>query len=149
MNIKELIKKLIMSYFIIFTIVVTSLSVLRQIFIPDKSFELKDMFIYMLGSLLGDLPTLIFYSPREVSERGMRIRIVIHFVVLEVVLLTFGRVIGVVNGAINMIVFAVQIAVIYLLVRFFNLLYDKKEANSINERLTVMKNSSTGDTEQE
>lgn len=119
MKLADYIKRLIRDYFIIFAIIVISITVLRQIFLPDAYFELKDIFIYMICALVGDLPSLIFYSPKEISEKEMRLRIIIHFVVLETVLLILTNVMGWVNGILNTILFAFQIAVIYVLVHFF------------------------------
>lgn len=142
MKLTDYIKKLIRDYFIIFAIVVISITVLRQIFSPDEYFELRDIFIYMTCSLVGDLPSLIFYSPKELSEKEMQLRIIIHFVVLEAVLLTFANVMGWVTGIQNTILFAFQIAVIYVMVRFLSWMDDRKTANRINEKLKTMKDES-------
>ncbi|MBU3092862.1 DUF3021 domain-containing protein [Clostridium sp. CF011] len=142
MKLTDYIKKFIRNYFMIFGIIVISITVLRQIFSPDKYFELKNIYIYMICSLVGYLPSLIFYSTKEISEKEMRLRIIIHFVVLEVVLLILGNVIGWVNGSINTIVFAVQIAVIYVFIRFLSWKDDRKTAHRINEKLKGIKNVS-------
>ncbi|MNT40779.1 hypothetical protein D3C72_1771120 [compost metagenome] len=63
----------------------------------------------------------------------------IHFVVLEAVLLTFGHVFGLVHGVLNTTIFAVQIAVIYGIVRLLTYLDDKRSSNKINEKLKTMK----------
>ena len=69
----------------------------------------------------------------------MRLRLIIHFVVLEVVLLTLANVLGLVKGSLNTILFAVQIAVVYGAVRFLSWMDDTKTANGINEKLKRMK----------
>lgn len=61
MKLTDYVKKLIRDYFIIFAIIVICITVLRQIFSPDEYFELKDIFVYMICALIGDLPSLIFY----------------------------------------------------------------------------------------
>ncbi len=139
MKLTDLIKKLVGDYFIIFTVIIVATTILRQIFLPDKYFALKDIFVCMVGALLGDLPTLIFYSQKELSEKEIRLRIVIHFLLLEAVLLTFGYIIGLVVGLENTIFFACQIAVIYVLVRFFRWVADSRDANSINKKLRTIK----------
>lgn len=144
MKLTDYIKKLIRDYFVIFAIVVICITVLRQIFSPDEYFELKDIFIYMICALAGDLPSLIFYSPKEISEKEMRLRLIIHFVVLEAVLLTLANVMGWVTGILNTILFAFQIAVIYVLLRFLSWMDDRKVAYRINEKLRVM-NHESGD----
>ena len=139
MKLPDYIKKLIRDYFIIFAIIIICITVLRQVFSPYEYFELKDIFIYMIGALVGDLPSLILYSPKEMPEKEMRIRIIIHFVVLEAVLLTLANVMGLVTGILSTIFFAFQIAVIYALIRFLSWRDDRKAARRINEKLKAMK----------
>lgn len=139
MKLSDYIKMLIRNYFIIFAIIVINITVLRQIFAPDKYFELKDIFIYMICSLVSSLPSLIFYSPKEISEKEMRLRVIIHFIVLEAVLLILVNVTGWVTGIQNKIILMIQIAVIYAVVRVITWIDDRSAANRINEKLKAMK----------
>lgn len=139
MKFTDYLKKLVMDYFIIFAIIVITITVLRQIFVPNEYLRLKDIFIYMICALVGDLPSLIFYSPKELSEKQMRLRIVIHFVVLEAAILVLANAAGWATGVVNTVVLAVQVAVIYIVVRVLRWTDDRRSANSINERLKEMK----------
>lgn len=145
----DYIKKFIRNYLIIFAIIVITITLLRQIFIPEKYIELKDIFIYMLCALVGNLPSLIFYSPKEISEKEMRFRIILHFLVLEAVLIFFGYIMGLVKGSLSIIQFAFEIAVIYVLVRFLTWIDDRKAADRINERLKSMKDEPGYESEKE
>jgi flagellar biosynthesis component FlhA len=149
MKLTDYIKRLIRDYFIIFAIVVICITVLRQIFSPDEYFELKDIFIYMICSLVADLASLILYSRKDIPEKEMRLRIIIHFVVLEAVLLTLTNVMGWVAGIPGTIILAFQIAVIYVLVGFLSWRDDKKTAHKINEKLKAMKDESRYGPEEE
>lgn len=139
MKLTDYIKKLIRNYFTIFGIIVICITISHQIFLPNSAIGLKDIYIYMICSLVVDLLELIFYSPKEISEKEMQIRRFIHFIVLEVVLLIFVNVIGFVNGILDIIVLEVQIAVIYALGRFLSWMNDKKTSKRINEKLNTMK----------
>lgn len=142
MKLTDYIKEFIRNYFIIFAIMVISITILRQIFLPDEYFELKDIFIYMICALVGNLPSLIFYSTKEISEKKMRLKIIIHFVVLEAVLITFTNVMGLITSILSTILLALQIAGIYVLVRFLTWFNDKKSTHRINEKLKAMKDES-------
>jgi hypothetical protein len=137
MKLKDYIKRIVIGYFIIFAVIVMSISILRQIFAPNLHFELKDINIYMLCSLLSSLTGLILYSPKGLKEKEMRMRIVIHFVVLEAVLLTLANVMGWITGIHNTSLLALQIAVIYVIVRFIIWMDDRRAANQINAKLKV------------
>jgi hypothetical protein len=95
----------------------------------------------MICSFIANLTSLILYSPKELSEKNIRIRIIIHFVTLEATLLITANVMGWVTGITNTILLAVQIALIYALVRFLSWVEDKKVANGINEKLMVIKDN--------
>ena len=139
MELKDFIKKLIRNYFIIFAIVVICITLLRQILSPHEYFELKDIYKYMICSLVADLLSLFFYSSKEITEKEMRLRILIHFVVLEAVLLTLANAMGWVNDSLSTIILAFQIAVISMIVRFLSWKDDSKVANRINGKLNEMK----------
>ncbi|MNY24638.1 hypothetical protein D3C86_1583680 [compost metagenome] len=103
----------------------------------------------MICALVGILPSLIFYSPRELPANKFRIRVMIHFAALEAVLLIFGHVTALVQGVLNTTIFAVQIAGIYGFVRLLTFLDDRKSSNKINEKLKTMKFESSLGSEEE
>jgi hypothetical protein len=143
MKFTDYVKKLVRDFFMIFSVIVICITLLRQIFVPDVYLKLSDIYIYMICALVGDLPSLILYSRKEIPEKEMRLRIIIHFVVLEAALLTAANMAGWVSGIINTLFLAVQIALIYVVVRFLLWMDDKKAADSINEKLKAMKNESS------
>jgi O-antigen/teichoic acid export membrane protein len=93
----------------------------------------------MAFSFISALIGFILYSPADLSEKKMRIRITFHFFALEIVLIALGSVFGIVNNAVDGIILALQIAVIYTLVRLLSWKKDKKEAQQINEKLKAFK----------
>ncbi|MGE5630686.1 MAG: DUF3021 family protein [Caulobacteraceae bacterium] len=149
MKLADFIKKLVRDYFTIFAVIVICITILRQIFAPNDYLELKDIYIYMICALAGDLPSLILYSRREIPEKEMRLRIILRFVVLEAVLLVLANVTGWVSGILNSVILAVEIAVIYLAARFLFWIDDRKATNSINEKLKAMKDETEGGPEEE
>lgn len=139
MKLSDYIKKMTRDYFMIFAIIVISITLLRQIFIPDANLKLSDIYNYMICALIGDLPSLILYSPKEIPEKEMRLRIIIHFMILEAALLVLANVTGWVSGILNTVFLAIQIAFVYLIVRLLLWMDDRKAASSINEKLKAMK----------
>ena len=148
MKLTDFIKRLIRNYFIIFAIIVIFLTILRQIFLPDSFFTVNDIYIYMLCSLAADLSSLILYSHRKIPEKEMRIRIILNFLVLESILLVLANVMGWISGIQNTIVLAVQIALIYVVIRFVLWMSDRKSAQSINEKLKTLKNDPSDESEE-
>ena len=149
MKLIDYIKRLVRDYFTIFAMIVITITLLRQVFVPNELLRLTDIFNYMICALAGDLPSLIFYSPKELSEQEMRLRIVIHFVILEAVILTLANVMGWATGLIDTAFLAAQVAFIYIIVRVLIWTDDRKAANRINERLKALKNELADGLEEE
>jgi len=139
MNFFEFVQKIIKNFFIIFASIIMVITLLRQMFNHDMAFDLKSIYIIMAFSFLSALTGFILYSPHDLSEKEMRIRIIIHFFTLEILLIVLGSAIHLVNGPSEIIILAVQIAVIYIIVRLLSWQNDKKDAKEINEKLKAFK----------
>ncbi len=147
MKLTDFLKRLFRNYFIIFSIIVIFITIMRQIFLPDSYITLKDIYIYMTSALAADLSTLVLYSPGKIPENEMRIRMVINFALLEAVLLVLANVMGWISGIEDTISLAVEVAIIYGIIRFILWMGDRKSAQSINEKLKAMKDESSDVTE--
>ncbi len=135
MNKKDIINSMLRNYFIIFTIIVLG----TAIFNPTHSFSYREIILIALFSLAGDLPSLVYYSKKELTIKGRYIRMAVHLILLEVVILTFGNIMGQVSGIKLTALFGLEVFAIYLLVCFITWLMDRKTANDINQQLEDMR----------
>ena len=133
------IKEMIRDFLLIFASIMIIIAVLRLIYVQDAGFELNAVFTIMGFSLLGALTGIVLYTPHPVSENQMRLRVVFHFVFLEILLVSLAVLLDLVYTAPGILLLALQIAVVYAIVRLLNYQNDKKEAREINERLNVFK----------
>lgn len=138
MNFLGFVQKTIKNFFIIFASIIMIITLLRQMFYPDLAFDLQSIYIIMAFSFLGALTGFILYSPNDLSEKKMRIRIIIHFFTLEILLIVLGIAMNLVTGS-GVIILALQIAVIYIIVHLLTWQNDKKDAKEINEKLKTFK----------
>lgn len=140
MKYSELIKETIRNFLIIFASIIIIITILRQLYAPDASFELKTIFIIMAFCFLGALTGIILYTPHAISENKMRLRVILHFFFLEALLITLAVLLDLVHGTFGILLLALQIAAVYAVVRLLTYKNDKKEAQKINERLKTFKN---------
>jgi energy-coupling factor transporter transmembrane protein EcfT len=126
-------------FLIIFAAIIIIITILRQMYYPNSAFDLKSIYIIMAFSFISALMGFILYSPNDISEKKIRIRMVIHFFTLEILLIVLASVFDIVNNVVDGFILALQIAVIYILVRLLSWQKDKKEAQKINEKLKVLK----------
>ncbi|MFJ3387615.1 DUF3021 family protein [Lysinibacillus sp. NPDC086135] len=139
MNFLKFVQKIIKEFFIIFASIIMIITLLRQMYDPNMAFDLKSIYILMAFSFLGALTGFIFYSPNDLSEKKMRIRIIVHFFTLEILLIVLASSMNLVTGQ-GVIILALQIAVIYIIVHLLSWQNDKKDAKKINEKLKTFKN---------
>ncbi|RJG25297.1 DUF3021 family protein [Paenibacillus thiaminolyticus] len=146
MNFSEMVKRLARDYLLIFAGIVICVSLLNQQYAvmndldaSEFSLGLRHIYAIMMCALAGVLPSLIFYFPSTISEKGMRVRILIHFVIVEAVLLIFTNRMGWVTGAAGATILALQVAIIYLLVRVLGWNNDRRVAKEINEQLQQLR----------
>jgi hypothetical protein len=139
MKLSEFVKKIIKDFLLIFALIIIIITILRQLYYPNEAFDLQSIYIIMAFAFLSALIGFILYSPNDVSENNMRIRMLLHFFTLEILLITLSSVLGIVESPSDAIILALQIAVIYLIVRFLSWKKDQKEAEQINEKLNAWK----------
>ncbi|MEH7336476.1 DUF3021 domain-containing protein [Neobacillus drentensis] len=135
MKMAKFAQKMLKDFLIIFASIIIIITLLRQMYYPDTDFDLKSIYIIMGFSFSSALLGFILYSPNDSSEKNMRLRMAIHFFTLEIVLIALGSVFDLVTSAVDGIILALQIAVIYIVVRLLSWRNDKKEAQKINEKL--------------
>lgn len=132
-------RKFITNHLIIFALIVTCISVARQIYYPNIPIKLTDIYVYMICSFMVNLLSLIFYSKKEISEKEMWIRRITHFISLEIVLLVFAYSIGFVESIKDIFLLEIQIAVVYVIDHYLVWMYDRKTADKINDKLNDFK----------
>ncbi|KOR89284.1 DUF3021 family protein [Paenibacillus solani] len=135
----ELIKEMLRDFLIIFASIIIIIAILRQIYAPEASFELNTIFTIMAFSFLGALTGIILYTPHAISENKMRLRMIFHFLFLETLLISLAVLLNLVYGTFDILLLALEIAVVYAIVRLLTYKKDKKEAQKINERLKTFK----------
>ncbi|WP_186438393.1 hypothetical protein [Cohnella terricola] len=124
----EFVKKVILNFLVIFASIIIVLTFLRQLFYPDMPFDLKSIYIIMGFSLISAGVGLILNPPLHISERNMRIRLTLHFLALETILISLAAIFGIVENVVNILVLALEIAVIYAVVRLLSWRNDMKAA---------------------
>ena len=131
MRFSELIRMLVKDYFIIF-----GLLIIGTVFLtPEETINREYVLLTMTFAAVGDLPGIVLWSRSELTEEKKHIRSFIHFILLEVVILAYAGFIGLISGLSEYALFAVQILVIYIVVRFISYRKDLATANKINDKI--------------
>lgn len=137
MKFLDLIRQLIRDYFVIFGI-----RIIGTVFLtPPNTINRDYILLAMVFAAVGDLPSIVFWSKSELTENSRRLRRIIHFILLETVILIFGGITGIVSGFAEYLIFAIEIVVIYVIVRLITWRGDLATAKKINNKLKILKNT--------
>lgn len=127
----ELLGTLTRNYFIIFTIIILGTAALNY----DHLFTFREIMLCAIFALAGDLPVLVYYSKRELTFRERRFRQILHLILLEIVILTFGALFGQIHNALDTLIFGLEILGIFGFVTFITWKIDSSTADNINREL--------------
>ncbi|WP_167956528.1 DUF3021 family protein [Anaerosporobacter faecicola] len=135
MKLSQVLSNMIRNFFVIFGIIIIGTAILN----PDFIFTSEKILLVTFMAFATDCVNLIYWSRKELSERERNVRRILHFILIEVIVLTFGNVFAICSGWLETIIFGAEIMVIYVLVCVIDWLLDRKTANQINEKLRLLK----------
>lgn len=137
---KPILKEMIRHFFIIYTGAVFGTFIYCFIFDRDAVFGIDYFIQVFFMSVFGDLPLLIFYSNKELTQVQMKRRHVLHFFIIEIVLLVVGKWFGLYGDTLAEAgVFFAVVAFVYFLVFIFGYLMNAATADEINKRIEERK----------
>ncbi|MDF2822359.1 MAG: hypothetical protein K0R15_2807 [Clostridiales bacterium] len=134
------IKKVMMSFFVSITCISAAMAVIGMIFEPNTRFGYEVFLSPFFFGALASLPLLVKYSKKELSFKQTVIRNVIHFVLLEVGIMSFlyfGEMLTSISKAISL---GVSIFIIDLTVYLVLWMNDERTAKEFNNALKRLQN---------
>lgn len=135
MSLLSFIKKNLMDYFVIVTGINVAIAILGMNFDPDAILGYEAYFSPLIIGAVAVLPSIVLYSRRELSLRGMLFRRALHLLVLELTLLGFGYVTGLLTEWTIVVPFVAVVLVVYVFTLLIDYLMDSKTAVEINKGL--------------
>lgn len=133
-------KNLLLTFCISATCICLAMAVVGLSFQPDAQFGYEVFFSPLFFAGLATLPSLVHYSSRELTLKQSLIRQLIHFLLLELVILSILYSVGQITSLAAGLALAAAIFVIDLIVNLILWINDKKTAGEINEALKILQN---------
>lgn len=141
MNFKNFfVKKIMMSFFVSVTCICAAMVLIGMTFDSDTRFGYEAFLSPLIFGAVASLPLLVKYSKNELSVKQTAIRNVIHFILLEVVILSILYFEGIITSMSMAISLGVSIFIIDLTVNLVLWINDKRTAKEFNEALKKMQN---------
>ena len=136
-KIKDILRLAVSHFFIITVCVMFVVSAANLLFYKDFNYSIDGTFpwVMMLTGLLGALPTLLYYFPNEPTRKQFYIRVALHYLLINAVILGEGRLLGWFSTVPQMLIIAAMILAVYGLVWLFSIIAEKTQADNINKAL--------------
>lgn len=134
------VKKVMMSFFVSITCISAAMALIGMLFEPDARFGYEAFLSPLIFGALASLPLLVKYSKKELSFKQTAIRNVIHFLLLEAVILSVLYFEGLLTSVSMAISLGISIFVIDLTVNLVLWINDKRTAKEFNDALKRLQN---------
>ena len=103
-----------------------------SLFAPSRTFDVSFLGRMLLFSFCGSLPGMVYISRHDLTEKEWWFRTLLHYVLLNVLLLPLTQVLGLWPGLTGILVFAVIILVVDVLVHGLSFGLDWILARDVN-----------------
>ncbi|HHV13444.1 MAG TPA: DUF3021 domain-containing protein [Clostridiales bacterium] len=134
------IKKVMMSFFVSIACITAAMALIGMIFEPDTRFGYEAFLSPLIFGALASFPLLVTYSKRELSLKKAAVRNVIHFILLEVEILSVLYLGGMLTSVSMAISLGISIFMIDLTVNLVLWINDKRTAKEFNDALKRLQN---------
>ena len=132
---KDTVKLVITHFFIISTGVLFIISLSNLLFEGNEPLSPELPWEIFLTGILGALPSFLFSFKNEPTKKQFRVRTVIHFIVIETVVMTEGALFEWYGGLADALVLFVVILAVYLFVWAYSYFMNMHLARDINAAL--------------
>lgn len=134
------VKKVMMSFFVSIACICAAMALVGMTFAADARFGYEAFLSPLIFGALASLPQLATYSKRELSFKQAAIRNIIHFVLLEVAILSVLYFAGILTSVSMAASLGFSILMIDLTVSLVMWINDKRIAKEFNSALKRLQN---------
>ncbi len=127
--------KMIVSHFLVICVSVMFFTSILNLSLGHKFLPIEYPFQILLTGLITSLPSALFYFKNEPSKKQFYFRFLIHFCIIETIVMIEGSLIGWYNDITEAIIVFVIVILVYAAVLLYSRLENTFTAKSINDAL--------------
>jgi hypothetical protein len=129
------IKNILVTYFLTVACITGAMGIIGSVLAPETSFGYEVFLSPFLFGLVAVIPSLATYSRKELTARQMLFRLVLHFILLELMILLFAYIAGLVTSTSIALSLALAVLIIDVTVLLLQWLNDRRVASELNNAL--------------
>ena len=140
MSFSEFVRKQLMNYFIIVTILTLVIGILGLIYEPNQRFGYEAYFSPLLFGLIAVIPSLVTYSTKELSLKQSIMRKIFQLLLIEAMILSFSHIMGILKSEMigSMIL---SILIVFVAVHLIEWIINNKNAKKLTLKLKAFQNT--------
>ncbi|MCI9398449.1 MAG: hypothetical protein HFJ07_01300 [Lachnospiraceae bacterium] len=139
MELKSILKKCMLDFLVIQAGITLAMGIIGCINPPSYGVSHYLFFMPFVYAFFCVIPSFVVYSTRELSIKEMLVRKVIHFFLIEVIVMTVSYMAGALDNAYMCISILLAVPVIYIVVNVMGYLFYKSEANMMTKKIQHIK----------
>lgn len=127
--------KLVINHFFIISVGVLFIVAISNTFEGSKPLSAEVPWQVLLTGIAGALPTFLFYFKNEPTKKQFIARTAVHFVLIETIIMTVGRLFSWYDNLIEALLFFAVVLAVYLFVWLYSYFMNMYLAKDINSAL--------------
>ena len=139
MEFKEYMKKIVRDFFMIQAGINIAIGTIGMVYPGQVKLSPMAFFMPFIYAFFCILPSFILYSPRELGIKQMLFRKVVHFFLLEAIVLSLTYFVKALTDSFIVVSIFIAVFVVCLFVTLADYIYSKTQADKMTEKLKKIK----------
>ena len=127
--------KMVITHFFVITVAVLFFTTLSNTIDGVEEYPIFFIWQVFITGIVSALPSIIFYSKKELTKRQWKLRYVIHFILIESIILTEGRIFNWYSNFLSALVIVLIVVFVYIVVFTYSYFIDFNDAQKVNSAL--------------
>lgn len=127
--------KMVLSHFFVICVSVMFFTSISNLVCGNKTLPIEYPFQILINGVLTAPPSLLFYFKKEPTKKQFYTRLIIHFFIIEAIVMTEGVVFRWYGNIAEAVTVAIIVILVYAIVFSYTMFSDKAVARKINDKL--------------
>lgn len=127
--------KMVLSHFFVICVSVMFFMGISNLVCGNKTLPIDFPFQVLITGVLTALPSLLFYFKNEPTKKQLYMRYIIHFFIIEAIVMTEGFAFRWYGNIAEAVTVAIIVVLVYAIVLSYTIFSEKAAARKINDQL--------------
>lgn len=135
-TVKEAVK-MVVNHFFVITVAVLFFTTLGNTIGGLKEYSIYYVWQVLITGVVGALPSFIFFSKKELTKKQWQLRYVVHFALIESIILVEGWIFSWYRSLLSALTISVVVILVYAVVYAYTRFVELNDAKKVNTALQI------------